>query len=86
MENVVIQGFTISSTTNLSGGSAFHAHALAGAVVRDVVVGTFPVVPALTNMSGGFWFDGAAGIYADHLAGDGNGTGDGVLVNGAQRR
>lgn len=83
MENVVIEGFTISSTTNLSGGSAFHAHALAGAVVRDVVVGTFPVVPALTNMSGGFWFDGAAGIYADHLAGDGNGTGDGVLVNGA---
>ena len=83
MDNVVIHGFTISSTSNLSGGFAFHAHALAGSNVRDVVIGTFPIVPALTNMSGGFWFDGAAGIYADHLAGDGNGTGDGVLVNGA---
>ncbi len=83
MDNVVIHGFTISSTSNLSGGFAFHAHALAGSNIRDVVIGTFPIVPTLTNMSGGFWFDGAAGIYADHLAGDGNGTGDGVLVNGA---
>ena len=46
MDNAVIHGFTISSTSNLSGGFAFHAHALAGSNVRDVVIGTFPIVPA----------------------------------------
>lgn len=59
--NIIISGFTIYSSTSMTGGFAFHLKKICRSNLNDVIVNGQDISPV--NIYSGIWFDGLDDVY-----------------------
>lgn len=85
---ITVQGFSVMSYTEMTGGFALHFKTFFYSKISDVGAGVSPYPSTMTGpyaeyagfLYGGVWFDGFTGVEYTHFFVDG--SGDGILFNG----